>query len=243
MKEGKEKDLSSRKQTELFDGESFRYITSHLEDPVYEVNMHPKSINQKNLDSILDVGCGNGSFLKNWQKHFKINYAVGVEPSQKGVSVLKRKWENDKKIRFESAYAHQLPFESDSFDLVTNWSVLHWIGRNEYLQSIGEMIRVCSKYLCIMDFVASKDYRNKYHHKEGLFTYKQDFDSIVSASGLMKKIEILQWWVDPTDGKIKLLSKKDLQRFENNKLSFSSRKLVVYEKDFSLLPLKDESDF
>ena len=243
MKEGIGAELSDRNQTELFDGESFRYITSHLHDPVYEVNMHPKSIKQGDLNSILDVGCGNGSFLRNWQDHFKIDCAVGVEPSKKGVSVLNKEWENDKKIRFESAFAHKLPFESDSFDLVTNWSVLHWIGRNEYLQSIGEMIRVCSKYLCIMDFVASKDYRNKYHHKEGLFTYKQDFDVIVSASGLMKRIEILQWWVDPDDGKIKLLSSKDLEKFENNKLSFSSRKLVVYEKDFSLLPIKDESDF
>ena len=65
-----------------------------------------------------------------------------------------------------------------------------------------------------MDFVASKDYRNKYHHKEGLFTYKQDFDVIVSASGLMKRIEILQWWVDPDDGKIKLLSSKDLKNLK-----------------------------
>ena len=103
MKEGIGAELSDRKQTELFDGESFRYITSHLHDAVYEVNMHPKSIKQGDLNSILDVGCGNGSFLRNWQDHFKIDFAVGVEPSKKGVSVLNKEWENDKKIRFESA--------------------------------------------------------------------------------------------------------------------------------------------
>ena len=95
MKEGIGAELSDRKQTELFDGESFRYITSHLHDPVYEVNMHPKSIKQGDLNSILDVGCGNGSFLRNWQDHFKINCAVGVEPSKKGVSVLNKEWENE----------------------------------------------------------------------------------------------------------------------------------------------------
>ena len=46
MKEGIGAELSERKQTELFDGESFRYITSHLHDAVYEVNMHPKVLSK-----------------------------------------------------------------------------------------------------------------------------------------------------------------------------------------------------
>lgn len=74
---------------------------------------------------MLDVGCGNGIFLNEWQKKFQLDRAVGLEPSAKAVNLLNDKWRNDDVIEFKSAYVHDLPFENDSFDLVTTWSVLH----------------------------------------------------------------------------------------------------------------------
>ena len=50
-----------------------------------------------------------------------------------------------------------------TFDIVLVWSVLHWIG-NEYLQSIGEMIRICNKF-SDNGFCCQRDYRVSYHHK------------------------------------------------------------------------------
>ena len=242
MEYSKENESLEKIQTNFFDKESYRYISTHLNHPVYEIDMIPKSLYDLSISSMLDIGCGNGSFMAKWKKKLNIEFAKGVEPSKDGVKLLNEKWADSKSITFESSFAHKLPFKSDSFELVTNWSVLHWIGRNEYLQSIGEMIRVCSKYLCVMDFVGSKDYRNSYHHQEGLFTYKQDFDKVISASGIMKPIETLTWWVDPKDGKIKKIPENEFLDFEN-KISYSSRKCVVYEKDFSYLPNKKESDF
>ena len=238
--------MVEKKQTQMFGGESLRYVSSYIHRKRGKdeaINLAIKGFMTQPLKSILDVGCGNGEFLFDWKNYFGIEKAVGVEPSEDAVKLLRKKWKAEDCINFQSAFAHHLPFESDSFDLVTSWSVLHWIGRNEYLQSIGELIRVCSKYLCVMDFVAHQDYMTPYHHLNGLYTYKQDFDSVISASGIMRRIEVLRYWVDPQSNTLCMISEEDLKPFDENIVSYHARKLVVYEKDFSHLPIKTEIDF
>lgn len=51
-----------KRQTEEFDAESFRYITSYLNDGGRRDTIIPKSIDKDAINSILDVGCGNGNF-------------------------------------------------------------------------------------------------------------------------------------------------------------------------------------
>jgi ubiquinone/menaquinone biosynthesis C-methylase UbiE len=145
-------------------------------------------------------------------------------------------------VSFLKAFAHQLPFESDTFDLVIAWSVLHWIGRNEYLQSLGELIRVCKKYLVIMDFSAKEDYRVPYKHKEGLYTYKHDFEITVTSSGVMRAVKVIRFYVNPRDKKIVIVNKQQLEDFESV-VNYHSRKLVIFEKNYDLLQCKEESDF
>lgn len=184
--------MKERKQTEAFDAESYRYISSYIDSGGRRDTITPESMIKGSVNSILDVGCGNGDFLSDWKQVFSAKKAVGVEPSEGGVELLKEKWKQNTEMDFHASFAHDLPFETDSFDLVTTWSVLHWIGRNEYLQSIGEMMRVSSKYLCVMDFVAKHDYRTPYHHSDGLYTYKQYFDKVITASGIMRRLEVLR---------------------------------------------------
>lgn len=59
----------------------------------------------------------------------------------------------------------------------------------------------------------------------------------------MKKLEVLRWWINPQTGEVCLLTESDLEKFEGNIISYHARKLVIYEKDHSLLPLKTEHDF
>ena len=232
-------------QTRCFQDESYRFVSSNIKN-INRSNYFsysPKSLAKDKIDSILDVGCGNGERLNEWRINFESTTAVGIEPSEQAVELLNDKWNNVEEISFISGYAHSLPFETDTFDLVTAWSVLSWVGRPEYIQSIGELIRVCSKYLCIVDFCASKDYRVPYSHEDGLYTYKQDFDPIVCASGIMKSIEVKRWWPDPETKKRNSIEESDLKKFELNKLSYFARKLVVYEKNYNLLPIKSQIDF
>lgn len=238
--------INPSNQTNEFESESYRYVRSYLNDSHGNPEVFLGEIPKDQVESILDVGCGNGEFLFALKNHFNATKAVGIEPSQEAIKLLEEKWSNKIAegcgVSFLNAFAHQIPFDSDAFDLVTIWSVLHWIGRNEYLQSLGELIRVCKKYLLVMDFSAKEDYRVPYKHKQGLYTYKQDFEEVIVASGVMRTIKEVRYYVNPADGKIVIINKSQLEDF-GSFVNYHSRKLVIFEKSYDFLPCKEESDF
>ena len=59
----------------------------------------------------------------------------------------------------------------------------------------------------------------------------------------MRQIETMRWWVNPNNGEVCIIGQNELEKFEKNIISYHARKLVVYEKDYSLLPIKTEKDF
>ena len=61
---------------------------------------------------MLDVGCGNGDFLKNFLKKKKIK-KFGTEPSQQAIKLCKKRHKN---INFKKAFSHNLPFPENKFD-------------------------------------------------------------------------------------------------------------------------------
>jgi hypothetical protein len=105
-------------------------------------------------------------------------------------------------------------------------------------------VRVTSRYLVVMDFVAAKDYRVPYVHQAGLYTHKADFVRPVLSSGIMKQVEEQLFWNDPeSDGSTILISDRDIAKFEGNALSYLARKMVVFEKNYDLLPSMTEDSF
>ena len=232
-----------KNQTQEWSDQSYRYVSSYLNSPW---GQDPSSLFSKYLPAlshsskILDVGCGNGAFLKQVVQFFDAKKGVGVEPSHEAVDLLNEKYAKEDALDFKAVSAHRLPFESDEFDLVTTWSVLHWIGRNEYLQALGELLRVSSRYIVVMDFVGSREYKVPYSHKKGFYTYKMDFEIPLLASGILNKVAEERWVMDGEQ--IKYISKEDLIPFEEKPYNWGARKMVVFEKDYSTLPTI-ESDF
>lgn len=84
--------MDEKKQTQEFDLESYRYISSYINDGRRNDMIIPKSINEELVNSILDVGCGNGGFLNAWKNHFSVKgvgSAIGIEPSAEGIKLVK----------------------------------------------------------------------------------------------------------------------------------------------------------
>lgn len=194
------------------------------------------------VQSILDAGCGTAVNLQWLVDRLDATSGLGVEPSEASVQRLTASRRTDARLSFQVASAHNLPFATNSFDLVVCWSVLHWVGRNEYLQSLGELIRVTRRFLLIMDFVAAEEYRVSYSHHQGLFTYKQDFETAVLSSGIMLTRESVRFW-EPEPGRPIFLQEQDLEPFLGNPHSYHARKACVFEKDYEVLPLHDAADF
>ena len=232
-------------QSAGFEKESTRFVSTHIEDypgaPAWL--LQTPSLNSLHGGSILDVGCGPATFLSSMVEAFDSSVGHGLEPSPEAVTLLEATYAGDNRLEFHPGFAHSLPFATGSMDLVVCWSVLHWVGRDEYLQVLGELLRVTGKYLVVMDFVAGEDYRVSYHHDERFYTYKMDFDRILSASGVLEKLEEHRWWEPETPGDRRDLTDADLVPFLGNPHSFHARKACIYRKNYALLPLHSSADF
>ena len=213
-------------QTISWKEQSFRYakIVGPNRYPLFE--KYFSFFSNKRIRNMLDVGCGNGNFLNNFLKNKKIK-KVGVETAQQTINFCKRRHKN---INFKKAFCHNLPFPDNKFDLVNAWSVIHWIDRNYYLQSLGELIRVTNKFLMVMDFFPKVEHKAKYKHRSGFFTFKSDFDKILNNSGYLKKKFELKYFIDEKTNKLIVQN--------NTRDNIRQRRMVIYEKKITLPLLK-----
>ena len=89
-------------------------------------------------------------------------------------------------------------------------------------------------------FLPSKKYKVKYLHKQGFYTYKQNFELPLLSSGILNKIGEIRWMnLDPTNP----INESDLIPFKDNKADWDERKLVIFEKDWEKLPTYNQSYF
>jgi SAM-dependent methyltransferase len=95
----------------------------------------------KDVKTILDVGCGNGSFLNFLQKTNLYERLVGVDFSEEAIKYVKTE-----KAKGNVA---TLSFKDNEFDLVTCLEVLEHLTYQDYQKCILEIQRVSKKYTII----------------------------------------------------------------------------------------------
>jgi len=158
-----------RNQSKLSSSES-----AAVDIPLRLLSLYPE-IRPKNA---LEVGCSNGWRLEEIRNRYSASCS-GIDPSEKAIEVGKQSFPL---VEFTRGVASLLPYEDQSFDLVTVHFVLHWISRDTLLKSISEIDRVLKwdGYLVIGDFSPDIPTAVKYHHlpNENVWTYKQDYGSL-----------------------------------------------------------------
>lgn len=232
-------------QTLEFEDESHRFVSSHIADfpeaPGWILNS--PTVRAKAIKSVLDVGCGPGTYLRSMVRELSVPQGVGVEPSAEAVDLLRQAYASQPTLAFKVGSAHDLPFETDQFDLVVCWSVLHWIGRNEYLQALGELVRVTRDLLVVRDFVPAQPYKVAYRHDPRFRTYKTDFVPLILGSGIMRAVGDLRWWDGNDPGTVHAFEEADLLPFLGNHLNYHARRGAIFRKDYDAMPLLSEADF
>ncbi|HFB62178.1 MAG TPA: class I SAM-dependent methyltransferase [Bacteroidetes bacterium] len=99
--------------------------------------------------SILDVGCGTGSWLAALSR-FDLKKGVGVDFSKKMLAEAKK---NHPALEFIQQNGENLSaFADDSFDVVTATFVLHGMQAGKRALLLEEMKRVAKKFVVIHDF-------------------------------------------------------------------------------------------
>jgi ubiquinone/menaquinone biosynthesis C-methylase UbiE len=89
---------------------------------------------------VLDVGCGTGRGVVDFVR--QASFAVGADASLDMLSFAARKANGAAACGFSAAYAQQLPFKSESFDVVASLNFLHLFSVDTQRQMIDEMKRV-----------------------------------------------------------------------------------------------------
>lgn len=108
------------------------------------------SHNIKDKDSLLDVGCGNGSFLRTLNPHMERIELTGVDTNIFAI-------EKGKQKNIEESMSDSInllvgditedmdEFPDNSFDWVTSVNVMHFLDIGKRLPAIENMIRIAKK--------------------------------------------------------------------------------------------------
>ena len=91
------------------------------------------------VESILDVGCGNGWFVNSL--HARYQRVVGLDSSRKALE----------HVQTEKAHGDisALPFKTESFDLSTCLEVIEHLPYETFIKGLSELERVSKKYIMV----------------------------------------------------------------------------------------------
>lgn len=125
------------------------------------------SLVNKDIGSILDVGCGNGLFinhiLKNKSNFQSLSKMSAVDRSKAALSHI------DANIDKIQASIDSLPYEDNSYDVVTCLEVIEHLPLEVYKKAISEIYRI-SKSTIIISVPYKDDIRNSLVECENCFT-------------------------------------------------------------------------
>jgi len=122
--------LDNKKYYEQFDWSSFQH--DEVDFRVF------RSFIPKNVQSIIDVGCGNGTITNRLGEEFNI---VGVDRSVEALKLVKTE-----KIL---SSCDEIPVENESFDLVFSSELLEHLNDDIYYKTISEFKRISKEYILI----------------------------------------------------------------------------------------------
>jgi len=118
-------------------GRDFSKIPAEVERVKEIIRIIPDDI-----QSILDIGCGNGFFINSLAKEKKqYKRLIGLDPSKEALKYVKTE-----KIL---GSIENLPVKDKSFDLVTCLEVLEHLPQENFKKGISELQRVSKRYILI----------------------------------------------------------------------------------------------
>ncbi len=136
------------------------------------------------INTVLEIGCSNGAKLEQICGLLDAK-GQGIDPSKQAVDEgnLRLSWSG---TQLHVGTASRLPFEALSFDFVYFGFCLYLLDRQDLFAATAEADRVLKSggFLAITDFDPIHRHKRPYHHKDGVFSFKQDYSKVFTESGL-----------------------------------------------------------
>jgi SAM-dependent methyltransferase len=164
----------------------------------YQCYLYTELLNQSNLDlsqplgNLLDIGCGRGGGCSVYEKYFNFDYVVGVDLNPNQIEFCKRVHSN---IQFDQGSAMMLPYDADSFNIVTNVeSGNYYVDYEKFVIGLNKIIKVGGLFLCADTGGQERvDFINDIYPKFGFKVIKHtNITKNVAASCSIEKYRMLQ---------------------------------------------------
>ena len=134
--------------------------------------------------SVLEIGCSDGTKLD----HFRRNLPetgltlAGIDPAAGAIEGGRTRYPG---IDLRVGTADELPFDASAFDLVILGFCLYLLDRRSVFAAVAEVDRVLSPggLVSITDFAPPVPERRPYHHREGVFSFKNDHAAFFLGGG------------------------------------------------------------
>ncbi|MGC1650176.1 MAG: class I SAM-dependent methyltransferase [Candidatus Sulfotelmatobacter sp.] len=185
----------TKQSTAFLDGEADNYFLRNkaaLDSPAsskkgffeIEALSHALAPFESSITSILEIGCSNGAKLERLCVLLNAK-GQGIDPSRLAVKEGNLKFGGTERIELQTGTAASLPFGNESFDLVYFGFCLYLLDRCDLFSAVAEADRVLRSggFLAITDFDPIRRLKRAYHHKDGVFSFKQDYSRLFTESG------------------------------------------------------------
>jgi ubiquinone/menaquinone biosynthesis C-methylase UbiE len=91
---------------------------------------------------VLEIGCGTGNLTTRAKRAHPAAELIGTDPDPRALARAQRKARGLSGIRFERAYAQQLPYADGEFDRVLSSMMLHHLDEDVKTAAAAEVFRV-----------------------------------------------------------------------------------------------------
>lgn len=133
---------------------------------------------------VLEIGCADGrnlNVLKNCS-------CYGIDPSDKAINAGKSRYTD---LNLSVGTADSLFFDDNFFDIIFIGFCFYLIDRELLFKVIAEVDRVLKNggHLIIKDFDTPFPIKRKYHHRYGVYSYKQQYENIFLSHPIYTMVE------------------------------------------------------
>ncbi|MEI5995380.1 class I SAM-dependent methyltransferase [Candidatus Enterococcus mansonii] len=156
------------------------YLMMYLWNSVYLplVRWSLNSIHLAERQDILDIGVGNGASSVYLLQQTHALSVTGIDHSKDAITQAKKRWINEP-VQFETIDVHELPYPSETFDLITAFQThFHW---DDFDQAINEIYNVLKQQGIVL--FACETSKIDYFLPE--FKHPEHFKAYMSTQGFI----------------------------------------------------------
>lgn len=187
--------------TDLFEHRHFLYNNGFYDEIIETMNLlATKHIHHKSNCTIVDVGCGEGTFLIKLCNHIS-GYKIGFDISKDAILQASK---NSKEILWLVADLANIPLKADCIDILFNiFTPANYQSFHRILKKDGIMIKVIPgiEYLKELRNAAGEKIR-KHNDEEQVIDYLSQYMKIVEKKKVYYKVKVdseqLRSWVRMT---------------------------------------------